>query len=156
MCVKCTKCCKEGDEMIATVKEPKIAIEEPDEDAPEEPAAPRRPADVADLDVLREEAEHEISKRRSEAAPIESQAEFGLAAPEERQTPSRALRARMARLRGEDDGEDQKDASNPRYTEQVVDIAKCCPRICVLYVGCFTPLRTQSLGIHSTFQLFCK
>ena len=72
---------------------------------PEPPAPTRRPADIADLDVLREEAENEISKRRSEAAPIESQAEFGLAAPSETKTPSRALRARMARLRGE--GEDE-------------------------------------------------
>ncbi|MGI9394518.1 MAG: zinc-ribbon domain-containing protein [Boseongicola sp.] len=76
---------------------------------PETPAAApeptRRPADVADLDVLRQEAEHEISKRRSEAATIESQAEFGLAAPEQKRTPSRALRARMARLRGEDEDE---------------------------------------------------
>ncbi|MGI9389156.1 MAG: zinc-ribbon domain-containing protein [Boseongicola sp.] len=80
-----------------------------------EPAAPeptRRPADVADLDVLRQEAEHEISKRRSEAAPIESQEEFGLAAPEQKRTPSRALRARMARLRGEDEDEGSAESES--------------------------------------------
>ncbi len=84
-------------------------------EAPEDPAPIRRPADVADLDVLREEAEHEISRRRSEAAPIETQPEFGLPAPEERQTPSRALRARMAKLRGEDDGEVEIDTGEDEY-----------------------------------------
>lgn len=78
---------------------------------PEAPSPTRRPADIADLDVLREEAEHEISKRRSEATPIESQAEFGLAAPSEAKSPSRALRARMARLRGEDEGEAEGEAA---------------------------------------------
>ena len=84
---------------------------------PEGPASTRRPADIADLDVLREEAEHEISKRRSEAAPIESQEEFGLAAPAEPKSPSRALRARMARLRGEDEGEvvSESDAAEEDY-----------------------------------------
>lgn len=81
----------------------------------DEPTPKRRPADVADLDVLREEAEHEISRRRSEAAPIESQSEFGLAEPEERDSPSRALRARMARLRGEEDGGDQPRTGEEEY-----------------------------------------
>lgn len=91
---------------------PAAVTPEPDA-AIDEPTLKRRPADVADLDVLREEAEHEISRRRSEAAPIESQSEFGLAEPEERDSPSRALRARMARLRGEEDGDDQ-----PRTVEE--------------------------------------
>lgn len=104
----------ETPEAVASqVSEP--SIEPEPEDEPGDPAPARRPADVADLDVLREEAEHEISRRRSEAAPIESQAEFGLAAPEERETPSRALRARMARLRGEDDGEAHTDAAEEDY-----------------------------------------
>jgi hypothetical protein len=70
--------------------------------APGPQKSPRRPADVASIDLLKEEADREIAQRRGEkAAPMESQGEFGLAAPDQRETPSRALRARMARLRGE-------------------------------------------------------
>ncbi|QMU58730.1 MAG: hypothetical protein GKR98_11325 [Boseongicola sp.] len=78
----------------------------------------RRPADVAALDMLREEAELEISQRRSETpSTMESQPEFGLQEPAEVETPSRALRARMVRLRGEDETEQEtpeEDYAAPR------------------------------------------
>ena len=78
-----------------------------DDEAPErvttEPTTlkPRRPADAAALDILREEAEREMSQRRGPAS-IETQTDMGLDDIRRRQTPSRALRARMAHL-GEDD-----------------------------------------------------
>ena len=100
--------------LVSPADVPPVPEAEPE---PEAPAPTRRPADLADLDVLREEAEHEITRRRSEAAPIESQAEFGLAAPTQDRTPSRALRARMARLRGEDEGdvEGEPDVAEEDY-----------------------------------------
>ncbi|MDJ0639491.1 MAG: zinc-ribbon domain-containing protein [Paracoccaceae bacterium] len=62
----------------------------------------RRPADAADLDILREEAERELSQRRAPPSEtIETQADLGLDTIRNRETPSRALRARMAHL-GED------------------------------------------------------
>ena len=75
-----------------------------DEAPAEFDAAPRRPADAADLDVLREEAERELSQRRAPPTtdPIETQTDLGLENIRDRQTPTRALRARMAHL-GEDE-----------------------------------------------------
>ncbi len=68
------------------------------------PQRPRRTAAVEALDVLREEAARELARRREEEpAPIETQPDLALVDPRNRETPSRALRARMARLRGEDD-----------------------------------------------------
>ncbi|MEM7719981.1 MAG: hypothetical protein AAF222_12330, partial [Pseudomonadota bacterium] len=62
-------------------------------------AGGRRPADAAALDILREEAERELSQRRpAPAAPMETQADLGLDNIRQRRTPSRALRARMAHL----------------------------------------------------------
>ncbi len=69
-------------------------------------AAPtqRRPADAADVDILKEEAQRELSQRRAPPSePIEMQTDFGLAEIRKRQTPSRALRARMAHLNEEDE-----------------------------------------------------
>jgi len=64
--------------------------------------APRRPADAAALDILREEAERELSQRRAAPSePLETQSDLGLDDIRNRRTPSRALRARMAHL-GED------------------------------------------------------
>lgn len=63
----------------------------------------RRPADVAALDLLREEAEREISRRKpSTTSSLEVQTDFSLDAPAEEETPSRALKARMARLNTRD------------------------------------------------------
>lgn len=58
-----------------------------------------RPAATKEaLDILREEAAEEIEKRRAPpSVPIETQTDMGLEALSQR-TPSRALRARMARL----------------------------------------------------------
>jgi len=65
----------------------------------------RRPADAAALDVLREEAERELSQRRAPPSEtIETQTDLGLDEIRKRRTPSRALRARMA-ANGEDDTE---------------------------------------------------
>lgn len=62
----------------------------------------RRPADAADLDILREEAKREMSQRRAPPSDsIETQADLGLDSIREKKPPSRALRARAAHL-GED------------------------------------------------------
>ncbi len=78
---------------------------------------PRRPADAADLDILRQEAERELSQRRAPPSEsIETQTDMGLDEIKRRDTPSRALRARMAHL-GEDEPEaksDDKPVSQPR------------------------------------------
>ena len=67
----------------------------------------RRPADAAALDLLREEAERELSQRRSaQTENLETQADLGLDDLRGRGTPSRALRARMAHL-GEEDALDE-------------------------------------------------
>jgi predicted Zn finger-like uncharacterized protein len=67
---------------------------------------PRRPADAAALDILKEEAERELAQRRAPPSqPIETQTDMALDEIRDRDTPSRALRARMARLRGEDEPE---------------------------------------------------
>ena len=61
---------------------------------------PRRPADAAALDILREEAEAEMSQRRAAPTePLETQSDLGLDEIRNRSTPSRALRARMAHLK---------------------------------------------------------
>jgi predicted Zn finger-like uncharacterized protein len=78
------------------------------------PANLRRPADVAAMDLLREEAEREISRRKSSTpSTLEVQTDFTLAAPEEEETPSRALKARMARL----DTRDAIDEAESEYVE---------------------------------------
>ena len=90
--------------------EPEPAADEAPEPEAEEPSAvqPKRPADVAALDVLREEAARELEKRREESpAAVETQTDMALEDPKDRDTPSRALRARMARLRGEEDEEEE-------------------------------------------------
>lgn len=72
-----------------------------DGDMPMPGAAPkqRRPADTAALDVLREEAEREMSQRRAPPSEnIETQTDLGLDEIRDRSSPSRALRARMAHL----------------------------------------------------------
>ncbi|MDD9922838.1 MAG: zinc-ribbon domain-containing protein [Boseongicola sp.] len=87
--------------------------DEPQEDEPEEEfdetpvvaARPvRRPVDVAAMDLLKEEAQREIDQRRKDnPSTIETQSEFNLEDHRDRNTPSRALRARMARMKSEDD-----------------------------------------------------
>jgi len=87
-------------------------VEEPDPEPEDESSdvsdetvfTPRRPVDAADLDILREEAERELSQRRAPPSEtIETQADLGLDEIRDRQTPSRALRARMAHLKSDDD-----------------------------------------------------
>ena len=73
----------------------------------------RRPAELAALEILKEEADRELARREEEAAaPIESQPDLALDDPRDRDTPSRALRARMARLRGEDEDEEENEEAD--------------------------------------------
>lgn len=84
--------------------------------APAAAAAPqRRAADHAAREILRQEAEQELAMRRAKpSAPLESQLDMGLEDRHDRDTPSRALRARMARLRSDEvspkDSDDGYDA----------------------------------------------
>lgn len=80
----------------------------------------RRPSDAADVDLLREEAERELSKRRAPPSEsLESQTDLGLDEIANRKTPSRALRARMARSSGnnnfDDTSTDRETASDADY-----------------------------------------
>ncbi|MEM7752285.1 MAG: zinc-ribbon domain-containing protein [Pseudomonadota bacterium] len=80
---------------------------------------PRRPADAAALDILREEAEREMSQRRmppSEA--METQTDLGLESIRGQRTPSRALRARMAHL-GEEMPEKVEYSPAPKETPTI-------------------------------------
>lgn len=69
---------------------------------------PRRAADVAALEILREEAEREMTQRHGEAGTLETQADLGLdALYDGGDEPSRAMKARRAHL-----GEDESDAAS--------------------------------------------
>lgn len=85
-----------------TPSEPETELATEDEPEPEQTTfvgTPRRPADAAALDILREEAEREMSQRRAlPPEALETQADLGLDDIRNRRTPSRALRARMAHL----------------------------------------------------------
>lgn len=63
---------------------------------------PRRAADVAALDILREEAEREMTKRLGGPDAIETQTDLGLDDLRDTDEPSRALKARMAHLGDEE------------------------------------------------------
>ena len=65
---------------------------------------PRRAADVAALEILREEAEREMTQRRSDVDVLETQTDLGLDDLTNDDEPSRALKARMAHL-GDDDAD---------------------------------------------------
>lgn len=99
--------------------------EETDEDGdlpmPGAIAKKRRPADAAALDVLREEAEREMSQRRATPTEsLETQTDLGLSEANQR-TPSRALRARIAHLGEEDVSdavEDQGEQEPPVPAQQ--------------------------------------
>ena len=77
----------------------------------------RRPADAADTDLLREEADRELAQRRAKPSQtLQSQTELGLESITDRKTPSRALRARMARSSGSDTTfEDTEPTSEADY-----------------------------------------
>ncbi len=127
-----------GDDALEERTEPSpaaVAQDEEDEDWdwPETPAPkvnvpeaaspatdrPRRPADLAALEILKEEADRELARREEEAAaPIESQPDLALEDPRDRNTPSRALRARMARLRGEDEEEEEEDDGDAETSDE--------------------------------------
>jgi hypothetical protein len=73
----------------------------------------RRPADAAALDILREEAQRELSQRKAaESRALEMQPDLGLGDIRNRRTPSRALRARMAHL-GEEAPDDFEEDTFP-------------------------------------------
>ena len=90
-------------EDIDDVPEDSPQADEPD-DGEKTRFTPRRPADAAALDILREEAERELSQRRAPPSEtIETQSDLGLDNIRNRETPSRALRARMAHLKSDDE-----------------------------------------------------
>ncbi|WP_172298713.1 zinc-ribbon domain-containing protein [Pseudoruegeria sp. HB172150] len=97
---------------------PETAPDAPAETPPETPASPKpRSLDPAVADVLREEAERETKARREETTGgLESQPDLGLDEAEEDRavtaTRSAAARARMARLRGQED--EPEGDSGPR------------------------------------------
>lgn len=76
------------------------------------PERERRSLDPQVTDVLRQEAEREAAARKAESAGLETQPELGLDDSADR-TSSRtaAARARMARLRGTDDGSPEAAAA---------------------------------------------
>lgn len=96
----------------------------------------RRPADAADVDLLKEEASREMAKRRAPPSePIEMQTDLGLAEIKSRRTPSRALRARMAHLKEDAPAEDKlADPNRTRLldpggrAEVISDAASDTPR----------------------------
>lgn len=68
-----------------------------------QPTPPRRGLDESLLNVLREEAERESAVRRSEAPrPLESQTELGLEETTGATSAAKAVRDRLARLRGQE------------------------------------------------------
>ena len=80
----------------------------------------RRPADAAALEILKEEAERELSQRRAAPSePMETQTDMGLDEIRERKTPSRALRARDAHLK-----EDSEDLSTEDHEWPVTERQK--------------------------------
>ena len=86
------------------------------DDQDEPPAPSRRQLDPAIADVLREEAEHEREARATESAgSLESQPDLGLTQDhdDDDDRRSREARARMARLRGEEDNVGQAPDSTP-------------------------------------------
>ncbi len=88
------------------------------------PTNMRRPADVAALDLLREEADREMSQRKSSTpSTLEVQTDFSLSEPEKvDDTPSRALKARMGRL-------DTRDAMAQAESEYVEPRRELLPDI---------------------------
>lgn len=79
----------------------------------------RRPADAAALDILKEEAERELSQRRAAPSePMETQTDMGLDEIRKRKTPSRALRARMAHLNEDGDASSDQDDEWPMSERQ--------------------------------------
>lgn len=78
----------------------------------------RKPVDDEALSILREEADRELSKRRAPpSAPLETQTDMPLDEVRGRATPSRALRARMAR--SDEDGE--KPGAAPKKAAKPMD-----------------------------------
>lgn len=83
----------------------------------------RRPSDAADLDLLREEANLELARRALPSGSLESQTELGLEDLTNRKTPSRALRARMARSSGAGSSfDDVSSVSDADYKEPERDL----------------------------------
>lgn len=80
----------------------------------------RRPADVAALDILREEAERELTQRRTPPAttPLETQTDMAFNEGAARSTTSRALRARMARESASDTGKTGKKDARVQSAEE--------------------------------------
>ncbi len=98
-------------EQAASAPEP-AADEAPPPAEERETAAAPRGLDPEVADVLREEAAHEAAARRGESGSLETQTELGLdEAGEQSSSRSAAARARMARLRGVDEGSPEAAAA---------------------------------------------
>lgn len=86
------------------------------------PPKPRRPAgaDKETLEFLKAEAEEELRKRRAPpSVPLETQDELGIEAVSGDRTPSRALKARMARVTGEEQEPKRRvEEEEPRADEE--------------------------------------
>jgi predicted Zn finger-like uncharacterized protein len=75
----------------------------PAPEQPQSPAAPRRALDESLKAVLREEAEREVSVRRSQTPrPLETQTDLGLQDTSGGAGAAKAVRERLARLRGQE------------------------------------------------------
>ena len=91
---------------------PAAPVAEEPKAMPPVPAPPkRRDVDPRALDILKEEADRELANRRKEREAVEVQSEFDLTETDRGAEPSRALRARMARLRGESEPKPQREVS---------------------------------------------
>lgn len=78
----------------------------------------RREVDAATLEILKDEAERELAQRRAApTTPIETQTDMGLDEVRGRNTPTRALRARMAREKTED--APRKKGAQPKQDPRV-------------------------------------
>ena len=121
----------EGPSHAALAMEAAAEDDEDDDDFFDPPAAAappppqqRRPADAAALDILKEEAERELSQRRAPPSePMETQTDMGLDEIRNRRTPSRALRARMAHLKETEPAETpDRPRSDPRHVASQAEV----------------------------------
>lgn len=102
--------------------EPEAEPEPTPSHEPEIAPRQRRPADAAALDILREEAEREMSQRRAPPSEaLETQTDLGLESLHDRRTPSRALRARMAHMGEELPPEDAPEDEHTGATTRLED-----------------------------------
>lgn len=89
----------------------------------------RRSVDDEALSILREEADRELARRRAPpTAPLETQTDMPLDEVRKRATPSRALRARMARSEDDEASPPKKAGKKPDPRVQSADEGYEAPR----------------------------